>query len=76
MKYYRLFGAYYHNLENGYIEKLSLYKHDFGIRNVLEQYCEIPKESKEITEAQFNRVKKLILAKLLNQWPCAELAKE
>lgn len=45
-------------------EQVSAYKHRFGIINDLTVHFDL-NEMAEITEAQYLRVKKLILAKLL-----------
>ena len=47
-------------------EKVAYYHHHFGITN--ERLFGLDLEGmEEISEAQYNRVKKIILAKLLNQ---------
>ncbi len=68
-KYYKLFKAYY-KVQKNKTEKVSAYKHYFGIE------CNLPsvfsldsvfslEEAEEVTELQFNRIKKIVLAKLL-----------
>lgn len=65
-KYYKLFKAYYKDLGNDKAEVVRAYKHHFGIERNLSSIFSLD-EAEEITELQYNRVKKIVLAKLLNQ---------
>lgn len=64
MKHFKLFGAHRKPLGNGRCEKVTSYKHSFGIQNLLMDLVDIPVEAKEITELQYDRIKKLIISKL------------
>ena len=63
-KYYKLFKAYYKDLGNGKTEVVRAYKHHFGFERNLSSIFSLDK-AEEITELQYNRVKKIVLAKLL-----------
>ena len=62
-KYYK-FGKNYYRITGTSFEKITLYKHSFGIeRN--NYYVPDLRELEVITEAQYNRAKRLILKKLI-----------
>lgn len=64
MKYYKLYSACWMTTENVYNEKLTFYKHSYGIQRILKQYAEVPVEAQEITREQYARIRRLILSKL------------
>jgi len=68
-KFYRFNNYFYHSFGNGRTEKVLAYKHIYGIMNTVSTQTYEPgdKGTEEITELQYNRVKKLVLTKLLKQ---------
>lgn len=63
-KYYKLFKAYYKVIDSKKCERLHAYRHHYGIDIEMCFLFDFA-EMEEITESQYNRVKKLILAKIL-----------
>jgi hypothetical protein len=65
-KYYKLFRNYYKDLGKGKSERIKAYRLNYGIEVELSSMFDLG-GGDEITEAQYNRIKRLVLAKLLKQ---------
>jgi hypothetical protein len=62
IKFYKLFGGYY-KIDGARAEHVRAYKHNYGILNTESKLYD-HSDMEPITEAQFTRVKKLILTKI------------
>lgn len=62
-KYFKYGGMYYKVLGKTF-ERISAYRHNYGIE-VCKFFTPAMDELQEITEAQYNRVRRLILKKLI-----------
>lgn len=63
MKYYR-FRFHFYAIKEKTFERISMYRHCYGIEK-LNYFVPDMQELEEITEAQYNRVKRLILKKII-----------
>lgn len=68
-KFYRMNRWFFCHKGTGVTEKVMAYKHEYGIVNLQSNLTIEPGEegTEEITEVQFNRIKKLVLARLLKK---------
>ena len=64
MEYFKLCKSYCRKLAGGKLERVLAYKHRYGIE-VIDSY--LVDDADSITEVQYVRVKKLILAKILKR---------
>jgi hypothetical protein len=62
IKYYKLFAAFY-KVEGSKVEQVSAYKHRTGIIQSIVSQFDLS-EMEPITEAQYLRVRKIIMLKL------------